>query len=142
MGFFNNIGVTPPTKDNIYSLFCIPEIYYRYYGKVLITKTSAGIRISIENEIDSNERGKTHVTESRDYDTEEIVKRLVEKQVCVEEIREIRLNFTTKSRMYKPDAESALTLICQPDAVLAEIFLKTESASRRDFMVDIDPIEM
>ena len=142
MGFFNNIGVTPPTKDNIYSLFCIPEIYYRYYGKVLITKTSVGIRISIENEIDSNERGKTHVTESRDYDTKEIVKCLVEKQVCVEEIREIRLNFTSKSIMYKLDAECALTLIHRPDAVLAEIFLKTESASRIDFMVDIDPIEM
>lgn len=141
MGFFNNIGVTPPTKDNIYSLFCIPEIYYRYYGKVLIAKTSAGIRISIDNEIDSFQ-GKTYVKESRDYDTKEIVERLIEKQVCVEEIQEIRLNFTSKSIMYKPGAECALTLIHRPDAVLAEIFLKTESVSRIDFMVDIDPIEM
>ena len=142
MGFFNNIGVTPPTKDNIYSLFCIPEIYYRYYGKVLITKTSVGIRISIDNEIDSDEPGKTYVTESRDYDTKEIVKCLVEKQVCVEEIREIRLSFTSKSRMYIPGPERAMRLIHRPAAVLAEIFLKTESASRIDFMVDIDPIEM
>ena len=142
MGFFNNIGVTPPTKDNIYSLFCIPEIYYRYYSNVRTTKIPAGIRISIDNEIDSNESEKAFVTESRDYDTKEIVKCLVEKQVCVEEIREIRLNFTSKSRMYATDARCALRLICRPDAVLAEIFLKTESASRRDFMVDIDPIEM
>ena len=142
MGFFNNIGATPPTKDNIYSLFCIPEIYYRYYGNVRTTKTPAGIRISIDNEIDSNESGKTYVTESRDYDTKEIVERLIEKQVCVEEIREIRLNFTSKSIMYKLDAECTLTLIHRPDTVLAEIFLKTESASRIDFRVDIDPIEM
>ena len=136
MGFFNNIGVTPPTKDNIYSLFSIPEICYRYYGKVQIMKTSTGIRISIDNEMYSI-KGTTYVSisESNDYDTGRIVNFLIKKQLCVEDIQEIRLYLTTKSREYAP---GILKRIFRPDDIAADIVLKNELT----FRIDISPIEM
>lgn len=133
MGFFNNVGVTPPTKDNIYSLFCIPEIYHRYYGKVRIAKTSTGICISIDNEIYSNEPEKAYVSESKDFDTKEIVKCLYEKQLCIEDIQEIRLYFATKSRTYMP---GSMRLIFCPDSATVDVILK----NNRSLRIDIDPI--
>ena len=136
MGFFNNIGVTPPTKNNIYSLFIIPEVYYRYYGKVRITKTSTGICISIDSEIYSNKGAVDYISESKDYDTERIVKYLVEKQLCIEDIHEIILFFTTKSREYMP---GDLGLVFQPEGVIVEIVLKNGDHLSRIY---INPIEM
>ena len=136
MGFFNNIGGAPPTKDNIYSLFIIPEVYYRYYGKVRITKTSTGICISIDSEIYSNKGAEGYVSESKDYDTEKIVKYIAEKQLCIEDMQEIILFFTTKSREYMPDNPR---LVFQPEGVIAEIVLKNGDHLSRIY---IDPIEM
>ena len=86
MGFFNNIGVTPPTKDNIYSLFVIPNADGHSWGKSYARKSSAGLRIVIDNEIRSNIKGVRYVSQGKDYDTEEIVRGLTEEHLCIEDI--------------------------------------------------------
>ena len=136
MGFFNNIGVTIPTKDNIYSLFNIPYANGHNFGRIRKKKTSTGLRIFIDNEICYNIKGITYISESNDYDTEEIVKFLIESHLCIEDIHEIILFFTTKSREYMP---GDLGLIFQPEGVIVEIALKNGDHLSRIY---IDPIEM
>ena len=142
MGFFNNIGVTPPTKDNIYSLFVIPNAEGHSWGKSYAQKSSSGLRIVIDNEIHSNIKGVRYVSQSKDYDTEKIVRCLVEERLCVEDIQEIGLYFTLKLNSY-PDEYSgldseSLSRIYMPDEVLAEVVLKNNALKR----FTLRPIEM
>lgn len=147
MGFFNNIGATPPTKDNIYSLFVIPNADGHGWGKPHTRKSSAGLRIVIDNEIISNIKGATYISESNDYDTEEIVKFLIENHLCVEDIQSISLFFTLELKYYKKmsykyglngELPSLPSRIYGPKDVRAEILLKNNSS----LSLSMRPIEM
>ena len=145
MGFFNNIGATPPTKDNIYSLFNIPNAEDHSWGKSYARKSSAGLRIVIDNKIHSNIKGVRYVSQGKDYDTEKIVRCLVEEHLCVEDIQEIGLYFTMKLNSYpyeysELDSKS-LSRIYMPDEVLAEVVLKN-NALKRFTLRPIETIEM
>lgn len=140
MGFFNNIGATPPTKDNIYSLFTIPNADGRSWGKSYAQKSSAGLRIVINNEIRSNIKGVRYVPQGKDYDTEKIVRCLIEEHLCIEDIQEIGLYFTLKlnSYPYEYSGLDSKSRIYMPDEVLAEIVLKNNALKR----FTLRPIEM
>ena len=126
MGFFNNIGATPPTKDNIYSLFTIPNADGHSWGKSYAQKSSAGLRIVIDNKIYSNIKGVRYVSQGKDYDTEKIVRCLIEEHLCIEDIQEIGLYFTLKlnSYPYEYSGLDSKPRIYMPDEVLAEVILK------------------
>ena len=138
MGFFNNIGATPPTKDNIYSLFVIPEADGHSWGKTYARKSSAGLRIVIDNEIHSkihSIKGARYISEGKDYDTEKIVRGLAKEHLCVEDIREIGLYFTLKLNSYPYEYgldNNSLSRIYMPDEVLAEVILKNNALLRFD----------
>ena len=142
MGFFNNIGATPPTKDNIYSLFVIPNADGHSWGKPYARKSSAGLRIVIDNEIRSNTKGVRYVSQGKDYDTEKIVRGLTEEHLCVEDIQEIGLYFTIKLNSYPYEYygldSTSLSRIYMPDEVLAEVVLKNNAL----FRFCLRPIEM
>ena len=133
MGFFNNIGVTPPTKDNIYSLFTIPYANGHKFGRILKKKTSTGLRIFIDNEICYNIKGITYISESNDYDTEEIVKFLIESHLCIEDIQSISLSIIVEvyhkkiPYKYRLNGE-LLSSIYRPGEVNVEIILKNNSS--------------
>ena len=133
MGFFNNIGVTLPTKDNIYSLFNIPDANSHKFGRIRKQKTSTGLRIFIDNEIYHNTKGTTYISESNDYDTEEIVKLLTENHSCIEDIQSINLYFIAevkhyKKRPYKCRQYGEPLHIYRPGEVSIEIILKNNSS--------------
>ena len=140
MGFFNNIGATPPTKDNIYSLFTIPNADGRSWGKPYARKSSAGLRIVIDNEICSNTKGVRYVSQGKDYDTEKIVRGLAEEHLCIEDIHEIGLYFTIKLNSYPYEycGLDSKSRIYMPDEVLAEVVLKNNALKR----FTLRPIEM
>ena len=141
MGFFNNIGVTPPTKDNIYSLFSIHNANNKL-GRMRKQKNSTGLRIFIDNEIYHNIKGTT-LSESNDYNTEEIVNFLIENHLCIEDIQSISLSVIIeakhyKKRPYKYRLYGEPAHIYRPGEVLVEIILKNNSS----LSLSIRPIEM
>lgn len=141
MAFFDNVGVTPPTKDNIHSLFKIYDVSGNRYGKARVQKTPTGLRIFIDNDTcDNNAKRTTCISESNDYNTEEIVKFLTENHLCVEDIQSIYLYFTVELKYYKkvPYKYNGELLSCiyGPKDVLAEITLKNNSS----FRIDMRPI--
>ena len=149
MGFFNNVGVTPPTKDNIYSLFNIPNVNDHKFGRIRKKKTSTGLRIFIDNDT-RNAKGSTYISESNDYDTEEIVKFLIENHLCVEDIQSISLFFTIELKYYKKVPYKyrlngeLLSRIYGPKDVLAEILLKNNSSLSLSMrrLIRMKPIEV
>ena len=142
MGFFNNIGTTLPTKDNIYSLFSIHNKNIYKLGRIRKQKNSTGLRIFIDNEIYHNIK-RTTLSESNDYDTEEIVKFLTENHLCIEDIQSISLSVIIvaehyKKRPYKYKLYGEPLHIYRPGEVLVEIILKNNSSLN----LNIRPIEM
>ena len=142
MGFFNNIGVTLPTKDNIYSLFCIHNENNYKLGRIRKQKNSTGLRIFIDNEIYHNIK-RTTLSESNDYDTEEIVNFLIENHLCIEGIQSISLSVIIeakhyKKRPYKYRLYGEPSHIYRPGEVLVEIILQNNSS----LSLSIRPIEM
>ena len=133
MGFFNNIGVTLPTKDNIYSLFNIPNANSHKFGRIRKQKTSTGLRIFIDNEIYYNAEGTTYISESNYYDTEEIVKFLIETHLCIEDIQSISLYIIVEMKQYKKRPYKCRLYgeplhIYGPGEVSIEIILKNNSS--------------
>ena len=143
MGFFNNIGVTIPTKDNIYSLFNIPDANGHKFGRIRKQISSTGLRIFIDNEIYYNAKGTTYISESNYYDTEEIVKFLTENHLCIEDIQSISLYIIVEAKHYKKRPYKCRLYgeplhIYEPGEVLVEIILKNNSSLR----LSMRPIEM
>ena len=134
MGFFNNIGVTPPTKDNIYSLFNILNANGHKFGRTRKQFSSTGLRIFIDNEIYYNAEGTTYISESNYYDTEEIVKFLTENHLCIEDIQSISLFVIIELKYYKAIPYKyrrygeSRSSVYEPGEVLVGIILKNNSS--------------
>ena len=96
-------------------------------------KTSTGLRIFIDNEICYNIKGITYISESNDYDTEEIVKFLIENHLCIEDIQSISLYIIVEAKHYKKRPYKCRLYgeplhIYEPGEVLVEIILKNNSS--------------